>query len=144
MTPLPSWIVILQGLLTPMIATVVAYIAYQQFQVNRRKLVLDLYDRRLKVFQSTVAFIAAVYREQRARPKDLKELSHGTAEAVFLFEPEIAQFLGCVTELTRLSMIAIRSRRTSPSSRNARWPHPSPQTGSRASLMLQKPCSART
>src|SRR6187401_3112610 len=93
MPQVPTWIVVLQGLLTPVIATVVAYIAYQQYQINRRKLVLDLYDRRVKVYQSTIEFITSVCREGKPRLPDYGDLHQGTAEAVFLFGPEIPQYL---------------------------------------------------
>lgn len=36
--------------LTPLIAIITAYIAYQQYNTNRQKLKLDLYDKRFKVF----------------------------------------------------------------------------------------------
>ncbi len=36
--------------LTPLIAIIAVYIAYQQYNTNRQKLRLDLYDKRFKVF----------------------------------------------------------------------------------------------
>ena len=33
-----------------MIASIVAWIAYQQYEINRQKLKLDLYDRRFKIY----------------------------------------------------------------------------------------------
>ena len=42
---------IFSGLLTPVIAIVAVYIAWQQWQTNRQKLILDRYDRRLRIYE---------------------------------------------------------------------------------------------
>lgn len=41
-----------QGLLTPVIAIIVTYIAYQQMRTNQAKLKLDLLELRLEVYDS--------------------------------------------------------------------------------------------
>ena len=41
-------------MLTPIIAVVATYIAWQQWNTNKQKLILDRYDRRLKVYEEVV------------------------------------------------------------------------------------------
>jgi hypothetical protein len=43
---------LLSAALTPLIAAIVAYIAYQQYRVNRLRLSHDLFERRLKIFEA--------------------------------------------------------------------------------------------
>ena len=39
------------------IAGIVACIAYQQYEINRQKLKLDLYDRRFKIYSAAIALV---------------------------------------------------------------------------------------
>ncbi len=47
---LQALIDVFSALLTPVIAAIAVYVAYQQWQTNRRRLQLDLYDRRLRIY----------------------------------------------------------------------------------------------
>ncbi|WP_090738647.1 hypothetical protein [Paenibacillus sp. Mc5Re-14] len=51
------------GIITTIIALTGAFIAYQQWQVNKHKLRLDLYERRLNIYRSTINFIAIASRD---------------------------------------------------------------------------------
>ena len=42
---------------TVIIGCIAVYIAYQQWHTNHRKLELDLYDRRLRLYQATTKYI---------------------------------------------------------------------------------------
>jgi hypothetical protein len=55
---------ILQGLLTPVIAIVALYIAWQQYKVNERKFAFDQYERRLRVYQEVRSVLLLVTRLQ--------------------------------------------------------------------------------
>ena len=61
----------LKGLLTPAIAIIATYIAWQQWKTNQRKLILDRYDRRLKVFEVTRSLIADVIQRATVSYDDL-------------------------------------------------------------------------
>ena len=50
---LPQWVVILQALLVPAVATVGAVIALQQLHLARVRLQHDLFDRRFAILQTT-------------------------------------------------------------------------------------------
>ena len=84
---------ILQALLTPVIAGIAVYIAWQQWKTNERKFVLDRYDRRLRVYPNVIAVLLLVQRDLKPQIMDLQKFRSDTAEADFLFEPEIAAYL---------------------------------------------------
>lgn len=90
---MPLWVQVLQGLLTPLIAAGVAYIAYQQWQVNVRKLRLDLFDRRWVIYQAVIAFIVAVCRDYKVKATEIGSFRQATITADFLFGPEILAYI---------------------------------------------------
>ena len=71
----------------------VAYIAWQQWQVARSKLRLDLFDRRYKVFEATRKFLAVILRDARFEDSQLFEFYAGTSDAEFLFGSEVVDYL---------------------------------------------------
>lgn len=81
----------LQGLLTPMIALVAVYIAYQQYRANKQKLKLDLFDRRFKVFDETRNVLGLMYTSG-VKDESLHRFIIETTEAEFLFGPEIMDY----------------------------------------------------
>lgn len=81
------------ALLTPVIAILAAYIAYQQWQTNRRKLDWDRYERRLRVYEATKSFLAQIMREANLHFDDISKFISETAEADLLFGPEIPKYL---------------------------------------------------
>src|SRR5256886_7455249 len=69
------------ALLTPTIAAIAAYIAYQQHQRARTKLRHDLYERRAGILRGVLVALAPVFRDRprrrrrdpRAHPSDQRE-----------------------------------------------------------------------
>jgi hypothetical protein len=99
--PLTLWY--FQGLLTPSIALIAVYIAYQQLRANAKKLKLDLFDRRFKVFDETRKVLAQMYTTG-VSDEDLLKFLTGTIEAKFLFGPEIQEYREEIyRRVTRLS-----------------------------------------
>lgn len=84
---------VLSALLTPVIAAITVYIAYQQWQTNRRRLELDLYERRLQVYQAVTRFIGKVVKDLSPDVQDFSEFWRNTAEADFLFESDVRDYL---------------------------------------------------
>jgi hypothetical protein len=84
---------ILQGLLTPLIAIITTYIAWQQWQGNKLKLNLDRYDRRLRIYQEVVKMLKACANGEIQEFSVIVDFGAATAEGDFLFGPEIRQFL---------------------------------------------------
>jgi len=83
----------LQGLLTPIVAVITTYIAWQQWKTNQRKVDLDRYDRRLKVYQETIKYIQQFNQDFKVQLPDLYSFYVATAEADFLFSPEIRAYI---------------------------------------------------
>jgi hypothetical protein len=102
----PHWITVvlpvLQGLLTPVIGGIAVYIAWQQWKTNERKLVLDRYDRRLRVYQEVLGILTLIFSNFKPEVVDLQKFRAATAEADFLFEPEISAYLD---EIVRRGML---------------------------------------
>jgi len=80
-------------MMTPLIAIVATYIAYQQWNTNKQKLILDRYDRRLKVYEEVVQILSIIIQTSRAKFEDLIKFRRAVSEADFLFEPEIMQYI---------------------------------------------------
>jgi hypothetical protein len=86
-------IAILQGLLTPTIAVVTTYIAWQQWKGNQLKLKLDRYDHRLRIYQEVVKMLRTCANGEIQEFSVIVDFGAATAEADFLFGPEIRQYL---------------------------------------------------
>lgn len=84
---------VLKGLLTPLIAAIALYIAWQQWKTNERKFNLDCYDRRLKVYEEVKQVITILIRDGKDSFDDLIKFHRAVSEADFLFEPEIPEYL---------------------------------------------------
>lgn len=84
---------IFKGLLTPLIAIVTAYIAWQQWQTNRQKLNLERYDRRLRVYEEVRKLLSMIDRDANASTNDLLKFRTSVSEADFLFRPEIPKYI---------------------------------------------------
>ena len=82
-----------KGLLTPLIAVVATYIAWQQWKTNEQKLVLDRYDRRLKVYEEVRKILSIILRDAKASYEDLLKFRTAVSEADFLFGPEIPTYI---------------------------------------------------
>jgi hypothetical protein len=87
-----SVIAILQGLLTPVIAAIATYIGWQQWQANRQKLKLDLYQQRLKVFEAVRDMLGMMYTTV-SDDKQLFEFLSKTRGAEFLFGADINDYV---------------------------------------------------
>ncbi len=81
------------SLLTPLIAIVATYIAYQQWKTNKQKLILDRYDRRLKVYEEVRKILSIILRDARAEFADLLKFRTSVSEADFLFGSEITEYI---------------------------------------------------
>lgn len=88
-----SVISILQGLLTPVIGIITTYIAWQQWKGNQLKLKLDRYERRLRIYQEVVKMLKTCANGEIREFSVIVDFGPATAEADFLFGPEIRQYL---------------------------------------------------
>lgn len=83
---------VLNALLTPLIAIITTYIAWQQWKGNQLKLKMERYERRLRVYQEVVTMLRNC---SNGKPEwaDLIAFGASTAEADFLFGPAIRQYI---------------------------------------------------
>ena len=95
---LAALVSVCSALLTPTIGAIAVYIAYQQHVTNRRQLRLALFDRRLRVFNSTASLIAGILQRGRVEHNDLFAFLRETRECDFLFGPDIAEYIKLVYE----------------------------------------------
>jgi hypothetical protein len=81
-----SWIELFSSLLTPVIAFLAVYIAYQQYSVNRRRFLFEVYERRLAVYKSIQAFFDEFVKEGNITDESCREFAFITADVVFIFD----------------------------------------------------------
>jgi hypothetical protein len=79
--------------LTPVIAIIATYIAWQQWQTNRQKLVMERYDRRLRVYEEVRKILSIILRDAKASTEDLLKFRTSVSEADFLFGPEVTAYI---------------------------------------------------
>ena len=84
---------ILQGLLTPLIAVIATYIAWQQWKGNQLKLKMERYERRLRIYQEVVKMLKECANGELRQFAVIVDFGASTAEADFLFGPEIRQYI---------------------------------------------------
>jgi hypothetical protein len=84
---------IFSALLTPVIAIIATYIAWQQWKANELKLRLERYERRLSIYQDVIKMLSLIMCDADAKVEDLMTFRANTAEADFLFGPEIPKYI---------------------------------------------------
>jgi uncharacterized ubiquitin-like protein YukD len=82
-----------QALLTPLIAIVATYIAWQQWRTNKQKLTLDRYDRRLRIYEEVRKILSIILRDAKVSFDDLLKFRTSVSEADFLFGEEISKYI---------------------------------------------------
>jgi len=84
---------ILKGWLTPLIAIIAIYIAWQQWKINKQKLDLERYERRLHVYKEVIGFLSLMPNSKNVSIYELPKFRAAVAEADFLFGPEIPKYI---------------------------------------------------
>ena len=95
---------ILSAFLTPVIAILAAYIAYQQYVVNKRnsdrqyllgikKVNLDLYQKRFRIFKETKQILLEINKNAGIHIVEIRDFNFSVNESKFLFGDGIIQFL---------------------------------------------------
>ncbi len=75
------------------ISCLVAFVAWQQWQVAQNKLRLDLFDRRYKVFEAARKFVSQIISNGKFNDRDLMEFNVGTSDTKFLFGSDVVGYL---------------------------------------------------
>jgi hypothetical protein len=88
----------LQPIATLIVGLAVAVIAFLQFKVAHDKLRLELFDKRYKVYDATRRFLSVILHKATFEDSHLFEFYTGTADAEFLFDTEIRDYLKQIRE----------------------------------------------
>jgi hypothetical protein len=91
--PVPPWILILSGLLTPVIALIAAYVAWRQWQTAKDRLRLDLFDRRLAIYNAAFDFIRSISLSGGVDQDELRNFWTGLHGAEFLLDSDLCKYL---------------------------------------------------
>jgi hypothetical protein len=86
----------LGSFLTAAIAAFAVAIAWGQWYTARSKLVLDLFDQRMKVYDGACAVIARVMGSATANTQDVLDVARQGDRAKFLFGDDVCRYLASV------------------------------------------------
>jgi hypothetical protein len=86
-----DWIDVLSALLTPTIAILGSFIAYEQWRTNRGRLKHELFNRRYEVYQSIARFMAKIVQTGKVEPGEDIVFLVNTKMAYFLFDKEVSE-----------------------------------------------------
>lgn len=84
-----TWIDTLSALLTPAIALIALYIAYQQHKTNQQRLRHETYERRLKVYKAVQAHLSVILRAGKTSYQECTLFYSEASEAAFLFDKSV-------------------------------------------------------
>jgi hypothetical protein len=90
--------------LSPIVAVVGGWIAWQQVRINRNKLKLDRFDRRFEVHEAAMTFAASIVADGDVTVAAFTDFSVKSRGARFLLNEEIADYM------KELSTTAIKLR----------------------------------
>lgn len=85
-----------------------AWIAWRQHKINENKFKLDLYNKRLKIFQSTMNFLISVIKNGDAAKNDIINFRMGISEYQFLFDDDVVNYIKKIRENGKLLQFANR------------------------------------
>jgi hypothetical protein len=75
------------------VAAIAGFFAVKQYLINRRKLDLDRYQPRLRIYNEVKQILGIVSRDASLQQSDLLKFYTSVAEADFLFGPEIRAYI---------------------------------------------------
>ena len=96
-----DYVDIFSALLTPLIAIIMVYIAYQQWITNRLKFRHELYESRLRTFHETIQLMSIIIQLGYARREQIIDFRLKVIENSFLFGNDIKDYLNEVYEKAR-------------------------------------------
>ncbi|MFW8602539.1 hypothetical protein ACOHYD_13805 [Desulfobacterota bacterium M19] len=84
-----TWIDVFSSLLTPAIAIIALYIAYQQHKTNQQRLRHETYERRLHVYKAVQKHLSIILRDGQSTYQECAEFYSEASEAAFLFDKTV-------------------------------------------------------
>lgn len=89
---MPTWIADLQALLTPVIAILALYVAWQQWETNRYKFRLDYFNRRFPIYEAAMRLAGTIAANGTVTDEELRTFSVKTRETKFFFNDGIERY----------------------------------------------------
>jgi len=89
----PDWVTVLAALLTPVVAVFATIIALQQWRTAREKLKLDLFDRRLPVYEQTRDILSRRMALGSISSSEINDFGIKVRVSRWLFGSTIAEYL---------------------------------------------------
>ena len=102
----PSLLEIFSSLLTPLVAIIALYIAFQQYQINKRRLKHDTYERKLAIYKIVKQYFLEIRRDGQTNYPHCSEFYSDVSEAFFLFSKSIPKAIDEVYEKS-IEMISL-------------------------------------
>ena len=87
---------LLTGLLTPVIAILAVIIAWRQYRTAKQKLTLDLFDRRLCIYEEVQNFLLLIIRDADVEFDESRRFRNSVSAAEFLFKKEIVEYIDTI------------------------------------------------
>lgn len=87
------WTSYVTAIAIPIIALVAAWIAFRQSQLARRKLKLDLFDKRMEVYEAVRTALGTAARSGKLTNEQEIEYLLGVRSAKWLFGPDVYEYL---------------------------------------------------
>jgi hypothetical protein len=92
--PLPYWMQMLQALAVPAIALLAAMIGYFQWRTAHNRVVIDLFDRRMRIFTDCRDVLQSIIASPSATTtQDGIKFLRASADADFLFGDKVVKHL---------------------------------------------------
>ncbi len=93
MSSAPHWLEYIRALGPALIALFVAWVAYQQWQVNKATAKEKLFDRRLEIYRGAREFYIEMHQTGTCSDEALGKMSETWAASLFLFPEEFRECL---------------------------------------------------
>lgn len=84
-----TWVDALSAFLTPTIALIAIYIAFQQHRINKQRLRHETYERRLNIYKVVQKHLSIILREGKMTYQGCAEFYAEASEAAFLFDKSV-------------------------------------------------------
>jgi hypothetical protein len=97
-----QWVVAIAQILIALFATVFAfYFGLQQWKLTKRKLHIDLFDRRYKFYKTLADFKEHIEKNGMPDKAEVIKLTKHLENAQYFFEDDIVKYISDVTNLAR-------------------------------------------
>ena len=84
-----NWVTVLSAMLTPVVAIVGVYIAYQQYRINEQRLRHETYERRLAVYKCVQIYIRELLVNGKITYERALKFYSDASETIFLFDESV-------------------------------------------------------